>query len=191
MKPMCAGARKGKKLALTLQGWQTVAAFDSKLNQFNPEGKTAMKTSALSAAILVCILSTAGVSAQEKPAMTRHAMGMNMDKHMPQLQENMKIMQKQMEKVSATSDPKDRQKLMHEHMHAMQENMKAMRGMGGPMMMGDSHAGDMTKAGKKGGMNNGDMMKHHAMMEKRMDMMQMMMEQMIAHDQMMGSMPAK
>jgi hypothetical protein len=29
------------------------------------------------------------------------------------------------------------------------------------------------------------------MMEKRMDMMQMMMEQMMQHDQMMESMPAK
>jgi hypothetical protein len=29
------------------------------------------------------------------------------------------------------------------------------------------------------------------MMEKRMDMMQMMMEQMMQHDQMMGSMPAE
>jgi hypothetical protein len=35
------------------------------------------------------------------------------------------------------------------------------------------------------------MMQRHAMMEERMDMMQMMMEQMMQHDQMMGSMPAK
>jgi len=40
-----------------------------------------------------------------------------------------------MEKLRATTDPKERQKLMQEHMQTMQENMKAMRGMGGPMMM--------------------------------------------------------
>jgi hypothetical protein len=34
-------------------------------------------------------------------------------------------------------------------------------------------------------------MQRHGMMEKRMDMMQMMMEQMMQHDQAMESMPAK
>jgi hypothetical protein len=45
--------------------------------------------------------------------------------------------------------------------------------------------------GKKGGMTPSDMMKRDEMMEKRMDMMQMMMEQMIQHDHAMESMPAK
>ncbi len=51
----------------------------------------------------------------------------------------------------------------------MQENMKAMHGMGG----------------KKDDMKEGDMTKLHEMMEKRIDMMQMMVEQM------MRPMPAK
>ncbi len=76
-------------------------------------------------------------------------------------------------------------------MQTMQENMKMMRGMGGPMMMGSGQSGGMMMDGKKGGMTEGDMMKRHEMMEKRMDMMQMMMEQMMRHDQAMGSMPAK
>ena len=59
-----------------------------------------------------------------------------MDKHMAQMQENMKTMQAANGKDPATTDPKERQKLMQEHMQTMQENMKAMRGMGGPMMMG-------------------------------------------------------
>lgn len=42
-----------------------------------------------------------------------------------------------------------------------------------------------------GGMKDGDMMKYHAMMEKRMDMMQMMMEQMMQHNQAMEPTPAK
>ena len=44
---------------------------------------------------------------------------------------------------------------------------------------------------QKSGMKDGDMMKHHDMMEKRMDMMQTMIEQMMQRDQEMGSMPAK
>src|ERR1035437_3481354 len=93
---------------------------------------------------------------------------------------NMEKMQQQMEKIQATTDPKERQKLMQEHMQSMQENMKAMRGMGGPMMMGSGQPGGMPMGDHKD-MKGGDMMKHHDMMEKRMNMMQMMMEQMMQH----------
>ena len=104
-----------------------------------------MKTPILSAAIVACLLSTSIATAQEKPASAKQAMGMDMDKHMPHMQENMKKMQQQMDKVSATSDPKERQKLMQEHMQAMQENMKTMRGMGGPMMTGSGQGGGTPK----------------------------------------------
>jgi hypothetical protein len=40
-------------------------------------------------------------------------------------------------------------------------------------------------------MAGSDMMQHHAMMEKCMDMMQMMMEQTMQHDQITESMPVK
>ena len=141
-----------------------------------------MKTSILISAIVACALSAPIVSAQEKPAPAKPAMSMDMDKHMSQMQEKMKAMQVQMDKIGKTTDPEERQKLMLEHTQAMQENMKMMRGMGGPMMMG----------GQKGGaMMGGDPKQRQDMMEKRMDMMQMMMEQMMQHDQMMESMPAK
>ena len=131
-----------------------------------------MKTSILVAAIVACALSAPIVSAQEKPAPDKPAMNMELDKHMSQMQEKMKAMQAQMDEIRNTTDPKKRQKLMQEH---MQENMKAMHGMGG----------------QKGDMKDGNMMKRHEMMEKRIDMMQMMMEQMMRRDQMKESMPAK
>jgi len=121
-----------------------------------------MKTSMLISSFVACALSAPIVSAQDKSAPASPAMSMGMDKQMPQMQENMKKMQAQMDKIHKTTDPKERQILMQEHTQAMQENMKAMRGMGGPMMM-----------------------------EQHMDMMQMMMEQMVQHGQMMQSMPAK
>lgn len=150
-----------------------------------------MKTSILATAIVACALSTPFVSAQEKSAPAKPAMGMDMDKQMPQMQEKMKAMQGQMDKIHKTTDPKERQKLMQAHMQAMQENMKMMRGMGSPMMKGGGEHGGMMMRDMKGGMTEGDMMKRHAMMEQRMDMMQMMMEQMMQHDQAMESMPAK
>ena len=150
-----------------------------------------MKTSILLAAILSAALSVPIASAQETSTPAKPAMSMEMNKQMPQMQENMKKMQQQMEKIRATSDPKERQKLMQEHMQAMQENMKTMHGMGGPMMMGGDQRGGKMMADKKGGMAEGDMMKRHEMMEKRMDMMQMMMEQMVQHDHSTEFMRAK
>jgi len=147
-----------------------------------------MKTSILVAAIIACGLSVPIVSAQEKAAPTKPAISMDTDKQMPQMQENMKKMQQQMEKLRATTDPKERQKLMQEHMQTMQENMKAMRGMGGPTMMGMMG----SKPSATGpGMMGGDPKQQQEMMGRRMDMMQMMMEQMMQHDQMRESMPAK
>ncbi len=141
-----------------------------------------MKITSLAAAIVVCALSSPVVSAQDNTAPTAPAMGMDNNVPMTQMQENMKVMQQQIEKIQSTTDPKVRQKLMQEHMQTMQKNMQTMRGMGGPMMMASGQPGGMAMGGNEK-MAGGHMMQHHAMMEKRMDMMQMMMEQMMQHDQ--------
>jgi len=143
-----------------------------------------MKRSILLAALTIAALSAPAAFAQDsKPAPAKPAIGMGMDKdqHAAPMQEKMKTMQGQMDKIRQTTDPKERQKLMQEHMQAMQATMEMMRGMGGSMMM----------SGKKHGMTDGDMMNRHEMTEKRMDMMQMMMEQMIQRDQATESMPPK
>jgi hypothetical protein len=161
------------------------------MNIFNSKGNIKMKSSILITAFIACALTAPIVSAQEKTAPAKPAMSMDMDKQMPQMQENMKKMQQQMEKIQATSDPAKRQKLLQEHMQAMQENMKAMHSMGGTMMMSGSQHGAMMLGGKEGGMASSEMMKRNEMMEKRMDMMQMMMEQMIQHDLAVELMTAK
>lgn len=163
-----------------------------------------MKLPTLSVIAVAVGLSTSVALAQDtkptpgKPgAMQPGGMEMMMDeKTMAAMQERMKTMHQQMEKIRATSDPKERQKLMQEHMRAMQDGMGMMRGMGGPMMMGmgGGQKGAMG-AGQKGGMGpgmmGGDPKQRQEMMERRMDMMQMMMEQMMQHQQMMHSAPAK
>ena len=157
------------------------------MNSINPKGKTIMKTTILISAFAACALSTPMAFAQANTAAAKPAMSMN-DKQTPAVDENMKKMQLQMEKIGTTTDPKERQKLMQEHMKTMQENMKAMRAMGGPMSMDDKKNGGMM-GGKKGGMKDGDMKDRQEMTEKRMDMMQMMMEQMMKRDQAMQPMP--
>jgi hypothetical protein len=167
-----------------------------------------MKTSILISAITACALSAPIASAQEKLAPTKPAMNMDMgkpaqerpapampamsedmEKQMPKMQANMEKMQQQMEKIGTTTDPKERQKLMQEHMQTMQENMKTMRGMGGPMMKGEGKPGGMMMGDKKGSMKDSDMKKRQEMTETRMDMMQMMMEQMMKRDEAMKPMP--
>ena len=130
-------------------------------------------------AVVVAFTLTAPVLAAEEPAaptIPPMNMGMNMDKQMAQMQENMKIMQQQVEKLRTTTDPKERQKLLQEHMQTMQKNMAAMRGMGGPMMGGMG-----GRSGMGGPMMNMDPKQREAFMQGRMDMMQMMMEHMMQH----------
>ena len=137
----------------------------------------------LVASIVACALAVPVASAQDKSAPAKPAMSVEMDAQMSRMQENMRAMRAQMEKIHATTDPKERQKLMQAHMQTMQDNMKAMHSMSKPMMMDGGQGGGMAMGG--------DMMKHHQMMEERMGMMEMMMEQMLQHQQMMESAPVK
>ena len=75
----------------------------------------------------------------------------------------MKAMGAVHDKMMAAKTPEERNALMAEHMQAMQDGMTMMNGMAARGM---------------GGMK-GDMAAHHQMMDKRMDMMQSMMEMMV------------
>jgi len=108
-----------------------------------------------------------------------HDMGKNaqvMDTHM-------KNMRAQMENIKATTDPVERQKLMQQHMLGMREGMKMMKDMPGcQMMAGGMKSGESGKMEMKP-MGMGPMMCHQ-MMEKKMEMMQDMMEGLIEASQM-------
>jgi len=110
-------------------------------------------------------------------------------KKMEKMQEQMKTMRAQMEKIHAAANPQERRKLMEEHMQSMRDGMKTMGEMSGAKgkmgMMDKKKEGEpmMKEGGKeKEGMQMGMMMKRHKMMENRLDMMEMMMEQMMEHE---------
>ena len=155
-----------------------------------------MKTLILVAVVVACSLVVPMASAQDTAAPAKTAMSMPMDAHMSQMHTNMTLMQTQMDKIHATTNPKERKTLMQAHMQTMQESMAMMRSMSKPMPMDGSQGGGMAMGGDKGqpgdkGMMGGDMMKRHQMMEERMGMMQTMMEQMLQHQQVIESMPAR
>lgn len=119
--------------------------------------------------------------AQGGPTAGNPGMTMMDEKHMAHMQERMKIMQAQMERIHKAADPAERRKLMQEHMQSMRDGMNMMRGMGGPMMGG----------GKGRGMMGGDPKQREEIMERRMDMMHLMMEQMMHHQQLSQPAPAR
>ena len=102
--------------------------------------------------------------------------------HMAMMDAQMKSMREMHEKMMNAKTPDERNKMMAEHMKSMQGGMAMMGGMGGMGGMGDMKG----MQGMQG--MSGDMMAHHQMMAKRMEMMQMMMKMMM--DRMPDS-PAK
>jgi hypothetical protein len=100
------------------------------------------------------------------------------------LQDNLRTMQTQLDRAAQAESDDVRQKVLAEYMQTMQESMKMARGMqagmkGCPMMEDGMMGGGKDK--KMGGMGMKDDgtagRMHH--MEKRMDMMQLMLEQML------------
>lgn len=103
-------------------------------------------------------------------------------KHNDQMEKHLQEMQAVMDKMHTTQDPKERRKLMEEHSKAMREMMKDMSSSSNEMKMG------MMSGGPKTGeaMPEGEKMRQY-LLEKRIDMMNMMMEQMGMREDMMKS----
>lgn len=112
------------------------------------------------------------------------------DKRVAQMQEQMKQMQAQMDKIRQTQDPQERQKLLREHWTTMQNAQGMMYDMRGPGMMGCCMGSNMMG----GHMMNGPMMwgdyqrlspeqlkQRQYMMDQYMGMQQQMMDQMMEH----------
>jgi hypothetical protein len=92
----------------------------------------------------------------------------------PRMQDNMKTMQNLMTRFRSSKDPAERQQLLQQHSKAMQDQMRMMRGM--------SMGAVQDRPTKAGGMMNRDMIDHEAM-QVRMNMMQVMMEQILQHQE--------
>jgi len=95
--------------------------------------------------------------------------GQNAKMDMGKMDAQMKKMREMHEKMAAAKTPEERSKLMAEHMKTMQDGMQMMSGMGGAGM------GDMKGTPSM----SGDMGAHHQMMDKRMAMMESMMQMMM------------
>lgn len=88
---------------------------------------------------------------------------------MSAMDSKIKAMSEMHQKMMAAKTPEEKKALMAEHMKTMHEGMKTMRMMGG-VGMADMH-GQKPMPGNMG--------QHHQMMEKRMAMMEAMMQMMM------------
>lgn len=105
-----------------------------------------------------------------------------MQQHNDQMEAHLKQMQALMDKIHTTKDPKERQRLVQEHHRQMQALHAQMRSARDDMVMG------MMGGGMRGGgaMPEGEKMRQY-LIEKRLDMMDMMMDQMMQSGEMMSS----
>jgi hypothetical protein len=151
-------------------------------------------------AALLALALTGAVAARADDPSTANPSAANQSEQqaalIEQMQSRMQAMQAQMAQLQTVTDPAERQKLLSAHMQLMQEQMASMRAMGGGMMQG-MHGGTgmgmgsgMRAAGGGMGMRQGANAgqqppgPRHQLMEDRVDMLQMMMEQMMGQMQM-------
>ena len=117
------------------------------------------------------------------------------DKQMAQAQDTFKKMQSQMEKIQQTQDPQQRQKLLQEHWDTMQAGMSMMNGMWGPGMMGKGHmmgGSHMMGWQDYSNLTPEQRSQRQYMMDRYTGMQQMMMNNMMRHQNyMQGQPPAK
>lgn len=111
----------------------------------------------------------AGTTSSAAATKKSPAKSVNADK-MASMDKQMKAMQAMHEKMASAKTPEERQALMAEHMKTMQDGMGMMKQMGGMSGMGEMQGGK--------GMS-GNMADRQQMMEKRMDMMESMMQMMM------------
>jgi hypothetical protein len=147
-------------VALLVSGMATAPAFADEMEEHYKEGTKGMSSNE--------------IRPQYLDGMTIHNL---------QMESHLKDMQKLMDKMHATKDAKERRKLVDEHAKSMRELMKNMRSTSDEMKMG------MMAGGPKGNgpMPEGEKLRQH-LLEKRIDMMNMMMEQSMQSQDMMKSM---
>lgn len=145
-----------------------------------------MKFAAAAGAAVLALTLTGAIAARADTQSTT-SQQVPQPETLAQMQARMQTMHAQMAQLQTVTDPVERKKLLSAHMQLMQEQMASMRSMGGGMMQmmhGGAAMGmgmGMQKGADAGARSSGP---RHQMVEDRLDMLQMMMEQMMGQMQM-------
>lgn len=131
---------------------------------------TLVKTIAIATAIFVAAFTSSAYSHGNSSAAKGSMMGSGTDqysRHMMKMQQHMSESQAIMAQIRAEKNSKKREKLMQQHIDSMSRQMQSMNNF-----MGGGHSGNMSPE------NMPDRIEE---MGIRLDMMQMMMNQMLEH----------
>lgn len=121
-------------------------------------------------------------TSQPGAATTQSGLSMSMGSQMGQMDEHMRKMRALHDKLMGATTPEERQEAMEEQRREMQSGMAMMNQMmPGGAMTGDMGRGMMGPQGEPADANA-----KMQMMQKRMDMMQMMMQTMLDQEGMMA-----
>jgi hypothetical protein len=131
-------------------------------------GMTAFRWFPLAASLFAAGTLIACNTAPSMPMGSASAPGMASPGQMGKMDAQMKKMREMHDKMAAAKTPDERSKLMAEHLKTMQDGMQMMGGISGMNGMPGPGMGDMK-----------DMPAHHSMMDKRMAMMETMMQMMM------------
>jgi len=172
-----------------------------------------MKRSILTAAVAAMVLAIQPTVAQTSKPGDQAAQAQpptlnpaEFDKQLGQVQEHMKLMQAQMDRIAKTQDPQERQRLLQEHWTSMQGAMSTMHGMWGHggagccsggagmmgpgMMMGGPMMGWGQMRGYYSSLTPEQLKQRQYMMDQYLPMQQMMMDHMMWHQRWMAQPPA-
>lgn len=153
-------------------------------------GKALLIAAMILAALLAGAAMLRAAHADEQPATTPAPA--EVDQQFARMQEQMRLMQSQMDRLGKTTDPAERQRLLDEHWTAMQ---KFMADAHGPMMRGHMMGGPMMGGGPMmwkdyRELTPEQLRRRQYMMDRWMPMQQMMMDQMMQHQHGMMQPPA-
>ena len=121
-------------------------------------------------------------ASHHSPTATQSGSSTTMDSQMLQMDEHMKSMQALHDTMASAATPEERQKVNDAQQREMQACMGLMKQMHSDGTMGSTGGEMMAKKGKPA-----DPKAEMQMMQKRMDMMQMMMQTMMDRQGMTGS----
>ena len=148
-----------------------------------------MRNAILVTSLLAVALWAPLAPASEQFDVAQSAADANLDQMMRRQRANMVDMQRQIEELQTTTDPARRRQLLLAHRQKLEDNMRLMQRMSALSMRGHGQGGGRP-AGGYGSTPDPAEVQRYAQLQERLDMLQMMMEQVMMREQVMANFPA-
>lgn len=133
------------------------------------------------AILLAGLLFSTGLPAWAQPTPARSAAHAELDQQMRRQRLIMADMHRQLEALQATSDPNQRERQLQAHLENMQKTLRIMQRMADISMQGHGEDGGRPPGGY-GSVPDPEEVHRYAMLKERLDMLQVLLEQIVARE---------